>query len=277
MKTSSLSKALYAPLLIGAILCLYFIWEYSTEYAIYLVPFVVGFAVVFIMSPQIDWWWWQRYPPKLSAPLVELMRRKLPFFEQLSPDERTRFANRVAMYMRGVEFSTPKLDPIPVDIQAVLAMAAVRVTFGKEDFLLPPFEKVILYPHPFPSPVYPDQWHTSELYLEDGVLLFSMEQIAASFADPKTHFHLPYYEYCRAFQHNYPNLKFPSWDAQQDFHLSGNTNFTFPSIQNWIGLKPEFINTSAVLMALCLQQPDAMKKEHPAVYRQVSDALGYAI
>src|SRR6056297_2328993 len=115
METSSLSKALYAPFLIGAVVCLYLSWEYSTTYAIYTVPFVVGFAVVNALSPQVDWWWWQRFPPKLPPPLVELLDRQLPFFRRLSIPDKTTFANRVALYLRGVEFKPQAMESIPSD------------------------------------------------------------------------------------------------------------------------------------------------------------------
>ena len=52
-----LSKLLSFPFAIAAIYFFYMTMKVEESYAIYIVPDVIAIAVLYILSPQIDWFW----------------------------------------------------------------------------------------------------------------------------------------------------------------------------------------------------------------------------
>ncbi|MEZ4893439.1 MAG: hypothetical protein R2778_10550 [Saprospiraceae bacterium] len=89
-------------------------------------------------------------------------------------------------------------DNLPHDIELVLAAQAVTLNFHKEQILFPAFEKVIVYPKPFPSPEHPYP-HSSELYEPDGCLIFSAENLMRAFFNPGKLYQVGLHEYAKAY------------------------------------------------------------------------------
>lgn len=204
-----LSKWLTIPFALAALVFLFLAWEQDYQYAIYIVPSVVCLAVIYALSPQIDWWWYQKHPPELDPRLRKLLSDHLPFYQQLPAEGKQRFRQRVALFMIANEFIPKGMDSVPEDVKGFLAASAVQLTFGMENFLFDRFERIVVYPGPFPSPQYP-RWHASELFEEDGVLLFSADHLMHAVRSPQKYFHLGMYEYGRALSLCYPDLQLPA-------------------------------------------------------------------
>ena len=263
-----LSKYLQIPFALGALAFLYIAWEVRSSYAIYIVPFVIALAVIYVFSPQIDWWWFQHRPPELPAPLRHLVNTRFPFYQNLSADDKTRFRNRMALYMHANEFMPQAVESVPVDVKGVIAASVVQLTFGLDDYLLNKFEVIIVYPHPFPSPQFPEKWHASEIFEEDGVIMFSAEQLMAAFLQPDRFFNIGLYEYARVFRRCYPGVFFPvlgenGWESLQ--RISG---FAKDFIEKWIGLpEPDAV---AVAVAHFFVFPEKFKAVLPEVYEALT-------
>lgn len=231
-----LSKLLLTPLVIGSLIFLYLAWEVDPDWSYYLIPCAVGAALVYVLSPQIDWWWYKRFPPKLPRGLQTMLRSRFHWYKQLPPNLQRRFEERTALYMKAHEFKAQGMETMPADVQAVIAASAVQISFGHEDFLMEPYEHIIVYAHPFPSPQYPDKWHTSELYDEDGVLLFSAQHLMLGFFEPRKYFNIALYEYARVFKRCHPEKPWPEWQPSDWQALETISGMPQQAIQNWIGL-----------------------------------------
>ncbi len=204
---------LLAPLVAGALFFLYLAWK-DSYYAPGIIPFVLIAAVVWIFSPQINWWWYSRRPPELPAPLRALLERSSVFYQSLSAVEQQRFRQRVALFIMGTDWMPmgwPE-EQVPLDVKLALATQAVTLTLGEPEFLFTRFEKVVVYPMPFPSPEhnYP---HASELYAPDGCLLFSAEQLMMSWMDAGSLYNIGLHEYARAFVLTYPEKPYPALEV----------------------------------------------------------------
>ena len=268
-----LSRYLYIPPVVGAVACLLtaaITKEYN--YAIYAVPCVVGLAVVYILSPQIDWWWYQSHPPELPPVLRHLINTKLPFYQDLSVEDKTRFRNRMAMYMEANEFMAQGMDDVvPPDVKGIAAATAVQLTFGHEDYLLNPFEHIVIYPHPFPSPQHPDQWHVCEHFEEDGVIMFSAEQLVPGFLEPHRFLNIGLYEYARVFKHCHPAVHFPEINDSHWPALELVSGFPKEKTIQYIGLKEIDLTALATVYYLCFGE--RFREQLPVEYRVFSDAL----
>lgn len=267
-----LSKYLYIPFVLGAIgfLLAYGITQ-EDSYAVYSVPFVVALAVMYILSPQIDWWWYQRRPPVLHPMVRHLINTKLLFYQNLSAADKTRFRNRMAMYMEGNEFMSQGMETVPPDVKGVVAAAIVQLTFGHDDYLLNKFEHIVIYPHPFPSPQYPDQWHACEHFEEDGVIMFSAEQLVPGFLEPQRFLNIGLYEYAKVFMRCHPTIKFPHINEAHWPMLVQISNFPQDKTIQYIGLKE--IDLVALAVAYYFSFGEKFKALLPEEYAGIAKAL----
>ena len=262
-----LAHILAVPFIIGALTFLYLTWEVGDMYAKYIVVCVIPLAVIYVMSPQINWWWYQRRPPLLDLKLVRLLQAHFPFYNALTLENKKKFHDRVSLFMMAHEFIPKGMDSVPEDIKAVIAANAIRLTFNKAQFLFPKFERIVIYPHPFPTPQY-STWHTSELYEEDGVLLFAIEQMMNSFLHPQQYFNIVLYEYAKVFRWSYPNYDYPNLPEFIWEKLEKISTWKKGFISAWIGLKE--IDVKAVSVVCFLLFREAFERELPRVYRKYS-------
>jgi Mlc titration factor MtfA (ptsG expression regulator) len=202
---------LAVPFVLGALFFLYLAWVVDGDYAPWIVPFVLISALIYIFSPQINWWWHARRPPKLDPELEKMLARFCGFYQRLPEAEKQRFRERLMLFQMGTDWEPLAFpeDNLPADVQLALSAQAVSLTFGREQFLFEKFEKVIVWPRPFPTPEYPFD-HASELYEADGCLLFSAEQVLKAFVEPARWYNVGLHEYARAFVLSYPSEGWPA-------------------------------------------------------------------
>lgn len=266
-----LSRGLYAPLICGALVFLYLAWDVDPAWSIYVIPFAVALAVVNVFSPQIDWWWYQRRPPELPAFVRDLFNNRYPFYQQLSPGDKERFRIRTALYMKSREFIPRGMPAVPPDLQGVIAATAVQLTFGQQDFLKDEFEHIVVYPHPFPSPQHPEHWHASEIYVQDGVIMFSAEQLLPSFLEPQRYFSIGLYEYARVFMLSRPGRTLPVFSEADWPGLEAVGGKSRDEIEKWVGLP--FLEVTAVAVVFFLVFPTRFRAVFPAAHEGMAAAL----
>lgn len=217
-----------------------------------LVAVVIIAAVIYVMSPQINWWWWQRAPPPLDERTAGILADYCAFYRPLSPELKQRFRNRVALFMRGNAFMRPvhpsEMDAdtlrtrVPEDLKVAVAAMAVQVSFGKPTFSTTKFEHIILYPHPFPSPQFAAV-HTCEIYEPDGVVMLDADTLMAGFNQPRQIFSIGLYEMARIFKmeglcHSGtdPSVSTPNFDAATLETLEKVSGITRKQIVAVVGL-----------------------------------------
>lgn len=262
------SKILAIPFVLAALVFLYLTWEVDSRYSWYIVPFVVALALIFVLSPQIDWWWHKKRPPRLRPKIQGLLERFLPYYQKLSESEKQRFRDRVALYMMAIDFQAKGMDDVPADLQAVVAASAVQLTFGQADFLLTPFEYIIFYPQPFPSPQYPEHFHASEIYEEDGVMIFSAEQLMKGFLQPMQFYPIGLHECAKAWERIHLQQDWPELGAAIWSDLQAISGFSREAIQRWINL--DSIPVRPVSVALFFTFPERFQQHLPELYDQYS-------
>ena len=126
-----LARILSLPFIVLVIYLLYITWEYDTAYSTYLIGPVIILAIIWTLSPQINWWWYLRYPPKLDPPLLQILQRNCEYYQDLSLENKAKFRNRTALFMEGNDFMTQAMDDsVPEDLKGMIAADAVRLTFG---------------------------------------------------------------------------------------------------------------------------------------------------
>lgn len=201
-------KWLSLPLLITALVFLYLTWEVDEKYAIYIVPPIVLVAVIYALAPQVDWWWLKKNPPELDPAIRQLLNQRSAYYNNLSAGQKKRFRERMALITTGLDFKPQSLEKVPDDLKAIVSFYFAQLTLSFDSFLLEPFENVVIYAGPFPSPQY-HQWHISETFAEDGVLLFSAPHLLKGFFNPSHYYPTGLHEVAQAFIHKYPEKPYP--------------------------------------------------------------------
>ena len=261
-------RILTIPLILIALGFLYLTWEVDPGYSIYIVPPVIGMALLYVFSPQINWWWYQRHPPELKPKIRMLLERFLPYYIQLADPEKGRFRKRLALYMEANDFKAQGMETVPDDLKAVAAACAVQITFGHKDFLLSKFENLIFYPHPFPSPQYPESFHASEIFEEDGVIIFSAEQLMPGFLQPFQYYNIGLHEYAKAFMASFPAMSYPQLPETIWGSLQGISGYSKAAIHQWINLKE--IDPQPVAIVHFFTYPQAFQRALPELYAEYS-------
>ncbi len=266
-----LSRILLIPFVLAALVFLYLAWEFDSSYGMYMVPFVMVSAAIYIFSPQIDWWWYQRRPPKLDLPVIHIMDKYIPFYQRLFLNEKKLFHKRLALFMIAKDFKAMVGDAVPEDVKAIIAFNAVMLTFGKEDYLLNSYEKIVVYPHPFPTPRY-EPLHAVELFAEDGVLIFSAEHLMSGTLQPDKFFNIGLYAWAGVYREEHPAASDIGIGADSWPMIEAVGPYTQEYILEYMGL-PE-ADPFQVATVLFLTFPERMKKAWPEKYAAFSKLLG---
>ncbi|MEM1121596.1 MAG: zinc-dependent peptidase [Bacteroidota bacterium] len=241
----------------------YLTLEKDENYSICIIFFVILLSVIYTLSPQINWWWYKRNPPDIDQEMRNLLIKHHVFYNDLSVEDKKRFRNRMALYMMAVEFIPKGWEQLPEDIKGVIAANVVQMTFQQDDFLLSKFERIVVYTTPFPSPQFPETLHASEVFEEDGVLLFSAQQIMWSFLQPQQYYNLVLHEYVKIYRMSYPAKFYPitSWPVVEQ--ISG---FSQKQIEGIIGLSD--IDPSLVSGTLYFTHPQKYRGVAPKLYEK---------
>jgi Mlc titration factor MtfA (ptsG expression regulator) len=204
------------------------------EYLVVFGILAVVFVTIIILQAEIDWYWWMRHPPEMPAPLEHQLATMIPFYRRLDSIEKKRFRDRCMLWVNGKEFLLQGLKSFPEDVKNLIAAYAVILTFGTEKYLLQPYERLVLYPHPFPSPDF-QFLHNSEINDEDGVVIFNAQPLMNGINNFRQHYNLILHEYSHAFIMNYPEHSFPSF-TENIPQLAEIRGITLATIEKTVGI-----------------------------------------
>lgn len=263
------SRRLASPFILLAFILAYWSWKTANPDLAYylLIPFI-SLATIYVLQFEIDWWWAKDHPPRLHPQQEKAVRLYTPFYPQLAPKAQQKFRDRIARFLLWNEFiGKNQEEKVPDDIQAVIAAQYVRMTFGWEDYLIKDFQRIVVYNHAFPSPAL-KQLHSSELYTKDGVILFDVERLILSFAQPRRAYNLLFNEYTEVFQIAKPTLQFPTLPEDIWESLAKIRGFNQDFILAYTG-KNEVTPLQASVEHFFFD-PTRFKEELPEIYEQLA-------
>lgn len=231
------SKKLAVPFIALALVALYLTWEVDETYSLWIIPPVITSALIYVFSPQINWWWYQRTPPKMDPMVKTLLGKYLKFYDNLSPEDKKKFDHRLGLYQLSVEYMPQGMEGVPPDVRGLIAACPIWLTFNREDFLFPKFENIVVYNHAFPSPQHPESLHSSEIFEEDGVIILSLEHFMPGFLETEKYYHIGLHEYAKVFINSYPDEKYPSFDDSFWNKIEQINGLKREALEGFIGLK----------------------------------------
>ncbi|MEZ4985846.1 MAG: zinc-dependent peptidase [Saprospiraceae bacterium] len=252
------------PVFLMLALSAYLTYWVNERWSVLIIISLIILVAGYILMPQINWWWWKRYPPDISKELVPLLDKFHPYYRTLTEEEQREFRKRLFLFMQGHNYMPQVTETVPQDVQLMIAAAPVAMTFRQEDFLFPHFENIVTYPHIFPSPQYPEQFHASEVYAPDGVLMFCMEHVVRGFTDPVNFLNPSWYEYAKVFRLTNPTFDYGTWEEADWIALERISRFSKDALERWVGLKD--LDITAMAIAFFFIFPQAFRRELPEKY-----------
>lgn len=267
------SKLLSIPILIFICILGYFILKNDWVYlSIYIGIAVVSLAIIFVFSPQIDYWWWTRFTPKLSTPVQKIFSEFKPEYLSLTSDRKRLFDQRIFLYTRGQDYEFKDIDVSPQDIKAIIAYYPVMLSLNHQDFLLAPYDKIVLFRKKFLSPEL-KQEHASESNLEEKVIIFSLDYLVAAFRDPTSYFDIALYEFFRIFEKLYPSLSMIDIKPSHIDEMKFNKMWHPELVKSGLGY--DKVDLVAMTVVNLYTFPDIFKKQLPDLYENMISRIEF--
>lgn len=266
-----LTRWLYPPLALIAGYFLYDMYTTGDNNLLFILPAVLLMAVLYTLGPQINFWWSARHPPQLEKSALGFLEKYHDFYRSLTKEQAGEFRRRLVLIRMAKDFKSQAQDDMPEEVRLVYAANLAHLTFGLDDFLLPDYEAVVVYPRPFPSPTYPETFHASETFDEDGVLLFAAQQLLNGFTQPERFYNLCLHEQAVALMHSHPDWEWPTFGEDTWEALNQISGFNRETLTEWIG-RPD-VELVAVAIVHVLQFPRQTMAQMPQAYQQLTRVL----
>jgi len=253
-------------LLLGLILS----WAtYEPYSSLLLLPMLVA-AGVYTLSPQIMWWHWKRHPPDLDVSLAPLLER-FDLYRRLDLAGKREFRRRTFLLREATDFEGKAIEQFPPDVKVMVAASAATIGFHRPEFLLGNYEKVVFYRHYFPSPEH-EVLHSSELYHEDGAIIWTLNVLLRSCIEPKKYLQLGLYEYGRALMHLDQDLRTKLNALALDYpRIQKITGFTEEKLKEFIGL--EELDLAGITLVLYHTHQEELAALEPILLEGLKKAM----
>jgi hypothetical protein len=230
------ANLLAAPFVFTALYILYYAWTHAGDGSLWLIPFLLIAALIWVLSPQINWWWYSKRPPALEQGVVAALEQFSRFYQRQDAAGKQRFRERLALTRMATDWTPMGTtdEAVPPDVQTSIASQQVIITWEKEDFLFPDFEKVIISPEAFLSPELPYNHH-SETYAPEKCLIFNAKSMLDAFTKPQQYFNIALYEYAKVYMLRYGTPELPAGTDTWE-HIEATYGWTRQQVEQAVGV-----------------------------------------
>lgn len=237
MRISSLSIILAVPFLIALaiLLPLSFSHEYRDYMGWIIVPILV-LTFLYTFRPQIDYWWIQRQKIGLDRPLVDWLNEHSTFYKGLSDDGKQKFEQRASLFLDSKDFSLKAVEDhkLPEQYKLLAIHEGLRITWHHDDFLFKNYDRIILYPHAFPTPDH-KYLHPYEVHSSDGIILMSKPHVINGFINIKQFFNIGLYTWITAHMKDTKHKGYPMINATEMNKLDPLLPYSTEKIKEVLG------------------------------------------
>jgi hypothetical protein len=189
--------------IIAAFLLYQMFLQDNNEYSVWLFPVGAILVSYFIFRHQIEIWWQKKYPQKFDPKIDRALMAFLPPYSEMNETNRKTFQTRLDQFVKRKVFIGQSIPDVPDDIKYLISASGLLLHFHKEDWELKDYDRLVFYKHPFLTPNSPDDVHTLEVEHEDGVLIFSLEQLIPGLQDYKQYYNTALHAFAEIYiRHN---------------------------------------------------------------------------
>lgn len=223
-------------------------------------------VLIYLFQPQLDYWWMSRNPVELEPRVLKMLDEHNPVYKNLNSEKQQEFNKRLALYLNGKEFIAKGMEQdfdLPHDVKNMVAQIPITMTLNKKDFLFKDLDRIIIYKHAFPSPMY-KFLHTVETHVEDGMLIFALDHAEAAFFNPDQYYNVAWHAYSYAYIKTFPSENYPDIVEQDWQTVEQVLGFSKEAILQTLGFKS--IDLMPVLMTCFFVKNIKLKEINPKLY-----------
>ena len=139
--------------------------------------------------------WGTRISRSEHARFNNLLEKNSEFYRELSADGKAKVINRVVKFMQSKMFVGEGVD-VSNEMKLFISFAAIKLTFGFENFLIPHLHTIHVAKQAFYSKMIGG--HAKGLTFESGKMYLSWEDVVDGIRDPDDGIHLAVHEMAHA-------------------------------------------------------------------------------
>ncbi len=231
------------------------------------------FIVTWSMQYKIDLMWYERHPPKLDKSMQRLFMKSSTFFRSLTDERKAEFGSRVALYVIVKEFIGQGQSKVAEDIKYMVAFYAILLSWNREDYLLPEYDRIVFYLHPFLTPNHNEHVHTYEVEHTDGTIILAVNELVMGFLSPDKYYQTGLHAMAETYLACYSVDNFPKLDDDILSRLEIISGFSKEKIDGHIGLKQE--DPRPVVVHHFISYPDKFAENLPELYAALLEHFGH--
>jgi len=250
-----LSRAIYSFLGLLMAVVLYMIyyqdmpgWRWG------ILPILLLGVLTYIFSSELNHYWLNRFPVEIDEREHSFLANHHPFYHSLSHEKQIEFGRACIVFHRKRDYILQGIPNFPDDLKVLWSGQAVFLShifdLTLEDW--DHYEKIVLYPHPFISPKI-ETVHASETNFEEGVILFSVDQLIPGMTQSHRFFNIGMYELVRIAKKIKPEAfsELNQYETVELIDIAALfSNIEYDAIRYWINIK--MLDVEAIYLTLLL-------------------------
>lgn len=160
---------------------------------------------------------------RLSTSQKKVIEKNYSFYRKLKTSQKNKFHYRVSRFISKYEFISRENVRIDKNVKAIIAAVAIMLTFKKKNYLLEPFNKIIIYSNSFKSNS-TGNMHKGETNPKLGIIVFSLPDFLNGIIIDDDNLNLGIHEFTHAFL--FSNFKANSFESKR-FKSGVNNIFNY--------------------------------------------------
>lgn len=128
-----------------------------------------------------DWYNRNLFFTKVDPERKEFLAKNFNYYKSLSSRDRQTFERRVQKFISMKNFESREGLEVTMEMETLVAAAAIQVTFGYPSVYLEQFDRIILYPDAYYSTIN-DAYHRGEVHTR-GVIVLSWKNLVEGYLE----------------------------------------------------------------------------------------------
>lgn len=220
---------------------------------------------------------------KLSKQKKEFLENNIAFYKNLNDDYKVYFEHRIASFLRNyLIIKRDKEFELTSEMKVLIASSYVKLTFGMRRYLTKTFDKIIIYPKAYHSPL-TDQYHKGEYNPMLKAIVFSWEDFFLGDVITNDNVNLGIHEFSHALTFHGSESRdasariFYRFYNQLSEYLKKEDNISIIKNSNYFRIYGFTNNLEliAVIMEHFFESPKELKDKFPKLYINMETMLNY--
>jgi Mlc titration factor MtfA (ptsG expression regulator) len=253
--------------------------------------FVSGAVIIIILRFRREVREGYTYVEKESAPIrsqvlptpqvyKDILQKYFGYYQQLSPQNKNKFAQKVARFIYGKRFIPRGVDQVTIEARVLIAASAVQITFGLPNIYLAHFKRILVYPNDYYSRI-TKRYHKGEVNPMFGMIVISWQSFIDGYIIPNDSRNLGIHEMAHA-------LRLENIIRNEEYHFFDETlleyldtfakNYCNGTISPGVDFFREYACTNvheffAVVVENFFERPAELKQQFPDLYNTLVKLL----